>query len=118
MRYLLLLSTAAALMVSAARTQSVSSGQELFARRCTGCHALDRDKEGPRLGGVYGRTSGSIASFPYSHALRNAHITWDAESLDKWLRDPESLAPGSDMAFRVDSLEERREIVAYLKQVR
>src|SRR5437763_13644271 len=29
-------------------------GREVFAKRCAGCHALDREKEGPRLRGVFG----------------------------------------------------------------
>src|SRR5580700_10566743 len=47
-------------------------GKELFEKRCGGCHALDRDKEGPRLGGVYGRAAASVPSFDYSAALKNS----------------------------------------------
>jgi len=107
-----------AVFVAAARTQPATRGEELFGHRCTGCHSLDRDKEGPRLGGVYGRVSGSVPSFHYSDALKNAHIAWDAESLQKWLTDPESLVPNNDMAFHVESAAERSEIVAYLRQLR
>ena len=56
---------------SASPAQSPADGKALFEKRCGGCHALDRDKEGPRLGGVYGRTAGTVASFQYSDALRN-----------------------------------------------
>ena len=41
------------------------AGKQLFEKRCTGCHALDRNKEGPRLGGVYGRPAGTAPSFNY-----------------------------------------------------
>lgn len=118
MRSLLILSAALTVLVIAARTQPAPRGQALFERRCTGCHALDRDKEGPRLGGVYGRVSGSVPSFHYSDALKNARIAWDAESLAKWLADPESLVPDNDMAFHVESADERSEIISYLKQMR
>jgi cytochrome c len=94
------------------------AGKELFERRCTGCHAVDHDKEGPRLGGVYGRVSGTVATFRYSDALKNARIRWDAESLDKWLAEPESVAPDNDMTFHVDSAAERKAIIEYLKQLR
>jgi cytochrome c len=30
-------------------------GKDLFTRRCSGCHALDLNKEGPPLRNVYGR---------------------------------------------------------------
>lgn len=94
------------------------AGQQLFERRCAGCHALDRDKEGPRLGGVFGRPSASVPSFNYSDALRNVHIVWNADTLDRWLADPEKLAPGNDMAFHVESAAERAALIEYLKQAR
>ena len=97
------------------RAQNSGHGKELFEKRCTGCHALDNEKEGPRLRGVYGRRSGTVASFQYSNALKTAQITWDATSLDKWLVDPEKLVPDTDMAFQLGKAEERTEIIAYLK---
>jgi cytochrome c len=100
-----------------ALAQNAEHGKDLFERRCAGCHALDKEKEGPRLRGVYGRTSGTVASFQYSNALKTAHITWDATSLDKWLADPEKLVPDSDMAFQLVRAEERTDIIAYLKQL-
>ena len=90
-------------------------GKELFQRRCGGCHSLDRSMEGPRLRGVYKRRSGSAPGFQYSAALKNAKITWSDDSLDKWLTDTEALVPDNDMAFRVQSPDERRDIIAYLK---
>jgi cytochrome c len=97
--------------------QNIEHGEELFERRCSGCHALDKEKEGPRLRGVYGRMSGSVPSFQYSNGLKAAHITWDAASLDKWLADPEKLVPDNDMAFQLVKAEERADIIAYLKQL-
>ena len=38
-------------------------GKIVFEKRCTGCHAMDADREGPRLGGVFGRKAGSVAGF-------------------------------------------------------
>ena len=90
-------------------------GKELFDKRCGGCHALDRDKEGPRLGGVYGRAAGTVASFQYSGPLQKSKITWTDQTLDEWLVDPEKMVPDSDMAFHVESADERREIISFLK---
>jgi cytochrome c len=97
--------------------QDPAKGKDLFERRCGGCHSLDRDKEGPRLRDVYGRVSGAVSSFKYSDALKNARVTWNSESLDKWLTDTDKLVPDNDMAFRVASPEERSAIIAYLKQL-
>ncbi|MCU1263179.1 MAG: cytochrome c class [Bryobacterales bacterium] len=102
---------------SSGRAQTAEGGgQALFEKRCGGCHAVDRDKEGPRLGGVYGRPAASAASFGYSEALKKSKITWNAETLDRWLTDPDKLVPGNDMSFHVEKPDERREIIAYLKQ--
>ena len=100
----------------AGRAQARADGKELFEKRCGGCHALDRDKEGPRLRGVYGRTAGSVDSFQYSDALKKSRIKWTEETLDKWLTDTEKLVPENDMTFHVDKADERSEIIAYLKQ--
>ena len=96
--------------------QAAAGGKELFEKRCGGCHALDRDKEGPRLGGVYGRVAGSVDSFQYSEALKKSKITWTEATLDKWLTDTEKLVPDNDMTFHVEKADERGEIIAYLKQ--
>jgi len=97
--------------------QSTGGGKELFEKRCSGCHALDRDKECPRLRGVYGRVAGSVDSFQYSDALKKSKITWTDETLEQWLTDTEKLVPGNDMTFHVEKGAERTDIIAYLKQV-
>jgi len=102
--------------ITFAARQSTASGKEMFETRCGGCHALDRDKEGPRLHGVYGRVAGSVDSFQYSDALKKSKITWTDETLDQWLTDTEKLVPGNDMTFHVEKADERAEIIAYLKQ--
>jgi cytochrome c len=93
---------------------SASPGKAVFEKRCGGCHALDRDKEGPRLGGVVGRRAASVTGFEYSDALKKSKITWNAETLDKWLTNTDSVAAGNDMTFRVEKAEERRAIIEYL----
>ena len=92
-------------------------GKELFEKRCTGCHSLDQDKEGPRLRGVYGRKAGKVPGFTYSAPLQSSAITWDDASLDKWLTNTDSLIADNDMAFRVVNPDERADIIRYLKAV-
>jgi cytochrome c len=92
-----------------------SPGKEMFEKRCTGCHALDNEKTGPRLRGVFGRPAASVPTFPYSESLRKSGIIWDSISLDKWLTDPDAFVPDNDMAFRVPNQEERATIIEYLK---
>jgi cytochrome c len=92
-------------------------GKDLFVRRCGGCHALELTKEGPPLRGVYGRKAGSVAGFAYSEALKGLGIRWDSASLDRWLSDPEAMAPDTDMDFRLGDAAERAAVIAYLRSL-
>jgi cytochrome c len=98
-------------------TGDADRGKELFEKRCTGCHSLDQDKEGPRLRGVYGRQAGKVPGFQYSAALQSSVVTWDDASLDKWLTNPDSLIADNDMTFRVVKPDERADIIRFLKAV-
>jgi cytochrome c len=91
------------------------TGKALFEKRCTGCHAVTQNHEGPRLQGVYGRTSGTVADFAYSSALSKAHVVWDDQSLEKWLTDPDAFIAGNDMDFLVSKPQQRRDPISYLK---
>jgi cytochrome c len=91
-------------------------GKAVFERRCTGCHAMNVDREGPRLTGVYGRKAGSVPNFNYSAGLKKSEWTWTDAALDKWLSDPDVLVPDNNMSFSVPRAEERRDLIAYLKQ--
>lgn len=101
---------------SPASATNASQGQQIFEKRCTGCHSLDADKEGPRLRGVYGRKAGSVPGFAYSDALRSASFTWDADSLNRWLTSTESVVRDNDMDFSVAKPEERAAIIQFLRE--
>ena len=104
-----------AVSVNAADAADPIRGKDLFVKRCGGCHSLDADKEGPRLGNVFGRKAGSISSFKYSDALKGAQVTWDQISLDKWLTNTESVVTDNDMDFHVPKADERADIIAFLR---
>ena len=101
--------------VRAATGGDAARGKVLFEKRCTGCHALDENREGPSLRNVYGRKAGSVPTFSYSNALKASPVKWDDTSLNKWLTDTESLIPNNDMAFRVPLPAERADIIGFLK---
>jgi cytochrome c len=92
-------------------------GKAVFQRRCTGCHALEADREGPRLAGVYGRKAGSVAGFNYSAGLKDLGVTWNDAMLERWLSDPDMVVPDNNMSFSVPKAEERRDLIAFLKQL-
>jgi cytochrome c len=98
------------------RSGDAARGKMAFERRCTGCHAMQGDREGPRLAGVFGRRAGSVAGFDYSTGLKNSGITWNDVTLEKWLTDPDMVVPDNKMDFHVPKAQERSDLIAYFKQ--
>ena len=90
-------------------------GRALFERRCTGCHDVESNREGPKLRGVYGQKAASIKGFVYSNPLSRSDLTWTDANLDKWLRDSDEMVPQSDMAFSVPKTQDRADLVAFLR---
>lgn len=89
-------------------------GQRAYEARCGACHSVDADRVGPRHAGVLGRRAGSVPGFDYSPALRGSTLVWSAETLERWLADPEALIPGQRMGYRLGDAAQRADIVAYL----
>jgi len=92
-------------------------GQQVWESRCSTCHALDSNVVGPRHRGVYGRVAGKVADFNYSPALKAATFTWNDDTLDKWLTDPETFVPGQKMYYKVVNPVARANVIAYLKSL-
>jgi cytochrome c len=104
-------------VASAARAEGdAARGAELYDSRCTGCHSLDANRVGPMHRGVYGRKAGSVNDFSYSLAVKNSSVVWADDTLDKWLTNPQTLIPGQRMNFRVNTPEDRADIIAFLKK--
>ncbi len=87
--------------------------------RCAGCHSTQagQNKVGPSLAGVFDRASGSVPGYSYSAALKNAHLTWDEQTLDKFLQNPTGLVHGTKMLASVPDNDTRQRVVAYLKSL-
>jgi len=90
-------------------------GETLYAA-CQDCHSLDKNDLGPRHRGVFGRKAASLPDYDYSDALKSANIVWNEETLDKWLTDPQAVAPGAKMFFHLDNPQDRADVIAYLKE--
>jgi cytochrome c len=89
--------------------------------RCFACHAIDRDRTGPRHAGLFGRVAGSLPGFPYSPAMRKAGaggLIWTAQTLDRFLESPTTFIPGTRMGYvGIKDNRERADLIAYLKEV-
>ncbi len=100
-----------------AAAENADQGKQLFEKRCTGCHSLNRNKEGPQLAGVYGRPAGTAPAYNYSTALKSAHFAWDEQRLEQWLTDTQALVEDNNMDFHVPKADERAAIIRYLKSL-
>ncbi|HEX7875224.1 MAG TPA: cytochrome c family protein [Sphingobium sp.] len=99
-----------------AQAGDAAKGKAVFAR-CAACHSLEAGQRriGPSLNGLFGRTSGTSASFAYSPAMKSAKIRWDAKSLDAFLAKPSTKAPGNKMVFPgLANPADRANLIAYL----
>lgn len=121
----LLAVTAAAPMISLAagpEAGDVRRGEAAY-QKCYACHALEpgkNDLTGPSLGGVIGRPIAAEAGFRYSPALvalARQEGRWSPKLLDRFVADPESVAPGTEMTFTgIRNARERADLLAFLQR--
>jgi len=89
---------------------------------CIVCHSLKPGASslaGPGLWGVVGRKIGAGDFRGYSSALKNHAGVWDDESLESFLEDPSTFAPGTTMVYPgISDPEVRQAMIEYLKALR
>ena len=93
-------------------------GAQVFAQ-CKICHSLEAGKNmlGPSLHGLIGRKAGTVPSFAYSPAMKNANVTWSDDTLSKYLSDPKAFIPGDKMPFAgIKDPSKLGDLLAYLNQ--
>src|SRR5262245_32273694 len=88
----------AAALPPAARAQD---GEAVFKRQCTVCHATQagQNKIGPSMAGIAGRKAATMPNFQYSDAMKDSNLTWDDDTLAKYIADPKAVVPGGKMVF-------------------
>ena len=69
-----------------------------------------------RVIGAYSGARPLRSDYDDSDALKSANIVWNEETLDKWLTDPQAVAPGAKMFFHLDDPQDRLDVIAYLKE--
>ena len=98
------------------------AGKKVF-NKCRACHdaETDKDKIGPSLMNVHGRTAGTLESFlpKYSANIKElgaGGLVWDDENLTAYLRNPKDVVPKGKMAFPgLKSDDDLANVIAYLK---
>ena len=105
-----------------AQAQDAAAGKTVF-NKCRACHdaEAEKNKVGPHLVGVVGRTAGSLESFQskYSANMKEAGaggLVWDDANLTAYLRDPKAVIPKGKMAFPgLKDDADLANVIAYLK---
>ncbi|CAN7632806.1 cytochrome c family protein [Mesorhizobium amorphae] len=111
----------ATFFASQSQAQDAAAGEKVFTK-CKACHVADEDKNkiGPSLHGVMGRTAGTHPDFKYSEAMVAAGtsgVKWDEPTLASYLHDPKGMVKGTKMVFPgLKKDEDVANVIAYLKQ--
>ncbi len=121
-RIQMILAAALALVASggvATAAGDAAAGETTF-RVCRTCHQIGegaRNFVGPELNGVVGRKAGTVPGYNYSDANKNSGVTWDEATLEKYLKRPRDVVPGTKMAYPGMAADvDIANVIAFLRQ--
>ena len=106
---------------ASAEPGDAARGQRVF-QYCFSCHAVDPAEkaklQGPSLYRIVGRPAASAAGFDYSDAMKAraaSGLVWNADTLDSFIADPQTLVPDTRMsAPPLHDAQDRADLIAYL----
>ena len=97
----------------------VASGEKIF-KKCAACHSINKDgknKIGPALYNVVGRTVGGVDDYKYSKSLASYGKEWTFEELNGFLLKPASYIKGTKMSYAgLRKEKDRASVIKYLNQ--
>ena len=101
-----------------AAAQDVKRGEKVFAD-CRACHTIDPSANniGPSLAGIIGRKAATVDGFRYSPAMKRSGITWDKDTLEAFIADPQKAVPANRMPYAgMPEPKDVADLIAYLTQ--
>ena len=106
----------------AAGPGDAAAGKAYFTQTCKQCHSAEPGdgggEIGPNLVGLFGRPAGvGDDRFAYTKALTDSKLTWNRETLDRFLADPPTTVPGTIMALPVPVKKDRDNLIAYFQSL-
>jgi cytochrome c len=68
-----------------------ADNQLVFNNVCRTCHTLKEgdNRLGPNLHNIIGRKAGSVPDYGYSSSMKDADLTWDKATLDRFIANPD-----------------------------
>jgi len=88
-----------------------------FNTHCRMCHSTKPhdNRLGPTMYGIFGAEAGQVEGYGgYSGGLKG--LVWDQVTLDRFIADPQSVSPNTNMIYPpVRDAEERKKIIEFLK---
>jgi len=97
----------------------VVSGEKIF-KKCAACHSINKggkNKIGPALYNVVGRTVGGVDDYKYSKTLASYGKEWTFEELNGFLKKPSTYLKGTKMSYAgLRKEKDRASIIKYLNQ--
>ena len=95
----------------------MAHGEKVF-KKCSACHMIAADgknKIGPNLWGVIGRTAGAIDNYNYSKAMKAYAKNWTFEEMNSYLIKPQAYIKGTKMAFAgLRKEKDRASVILYM----
>ncbi|KFE36986.1 c-type cytochrome [Thioclava atlantica] len=99
----------------------VSAGEKVF-KKCKACHQVGEDAKnrvGPVLNGLIGRTAGTVDGFKYSKSMKEHGengLVWTQKTVEEYLADPKGYIPKNKMSFAgLKDPEDVKAVLAYIE---
>tara|TARA_Y200000002_G_scaffold338983_1_gene308684 strand:- start:1916 stop:2488 length:573 start_codon:yes stop_codon:yes gene_type:complete len=95
----------------------LAHGEKVF-KKCSACHMIAADgknKIGPNLWSVIGRTAGAVNDYNYSKAMKAYAKEWTFEEMNSYLIKPQAYIKGTKMAFAgLRKEKDRASVILYM----